>query len=44
MKNKEYAMQQLADLWDYVSDSDYIERPYILEKIEEIQNFINNYL
>ena len=29
----------IADLYDYVEDSDYIEKEYVLEQLASIQNY-----
>jgi len=44
MKNNEYAFNEIADLYEYIQDAEYIEREYILEKLEQLQNFVKNYL
>lgn len=44
MKNKEYTFNEIGELANYIEDADFLEKEYILEKLAEIQAFINNYL
>lgn len=39
--DKEIIYRKIADLYDYVQDSDYIEREYILEELANIQSYAN---
>lgn len=48
MKNKELAFNLIGELCEYVENWLYfketVELEYILEKLAEIQNIVNNYL
>jgi hypothetical protein len=37
--DKETIYNMIADLYDYVEDSDYIEKEYVLEQLASIQNY-----
>lgn len=39
--DKEIIYKKIADLYDYVQDSDYIEKEYILEELANIQSYAN---
>lgn len=40
-ENKEAIYSMIAELHEYIQDGDYIEKEYILEKLEEIQALCN---
>lgn len=39
--DKEIIYRKIADLYDYIQDSDYIEKEYILEELANIQSYAN---
>ena len=39
--DKEIIYRKIADLYDYIQDSDYLEKEYILEELANIQSYAN---